>query len=290
MSFDLIPQLIIVISAGIILFIFGKNIPETEDLNDKNISNLKENREEKKFYYLYKRFKKRINKEEYQNRIDSLWRWFEKFLRKIRISFLRFDNKIVSLLNKLREKNVETDIDKNTQADSMEECDAITEEVKKNENSDFQKQEIFIADEDGSEQSEEIAELIIEKKKSEKDKDQEEFGEEMENKKLNLDKENTKGKEKEYIDMIMKNPIDIKAYWKLGIVYSRRRNYHDAISCFRQITKIDPTYTKAKKKISDLIERMKKKETETKEIKDNSEHKEISKKKKAEPEVKIDNE
>ncbi|MCK4919144.1 MAG: hypothetical protein KAS01_02040, partial [Candidatus Pacebacteria bacterium] len=157
MSFDLIPQLIIVISTGIIVIIFGKNIPKTENLDDKNFSDLKKNKEEKNFYYLYERLKNRISKEEYQKRIDLLWRWFEKFLRKIRISFLRFDNKIVFLLNKLREKNVETDIDKNTQADSMEERDAITEEVEKNENSDFQKQEIFIADEDGSEQSEEIA-------------------------------------------------------------------------------------------------------------------------------------
>ena len=107
-----------------------------------NLSDLQENKEEKKFYYLYDRLKKRISKEEYQKRIDLSWRWFEKFLRKIRISFLKFDNKIVFLLSKLREKNIETDIDKNIQADNMEECDALTEEAEKNENSDFQKQEI----------------------------------------------------------------------------------------------------------------------------------------------------
>ncbi|MCK4799617.1 hypothetical protein KAS31_01440, partial [Candidatus Parcubacteria bacterium] len=80
-------------------------------------------------------------------------------------------------------------------------------------------------------------------------------------------KENAKGKEKEYIEMILKNPIDVKSYWKLGIVYSRRKNYKDAISCFRQITKIDPTYTKAKKKISDLVERMKDKKDNRKKVK-----------------------
>ena len=293
MSFDLIPQLIIVISTGIIVVIFGKNIPKTNDLDDKNLSDLQENKEEKKFYYLYDRLKKRISKEEYQKRIDLSWRWFEKFLRKIRISFLKFDNKIVFLLNKLREKNTETDIDKNTQADNMKECDALTEEGKKYENSDFQKQEMFIATEDENKPSEDIAEVTIETEEVEKNEDREDFNEEKGDKKLNLDKENTNGKEKEYIDMIMKNPIDIKAYWKLGIVYSRRRNYHDAISCFRQITKIDPTYTKAKKKISDLIERMKKREKETGEIKDSSEQKEVSEfsgKQKEEKEAKKNNE
>ena len=68
--------------------------------------------------------------------------------------------------------------------------------------------------------------------------------------------------------MILKNPINIKAYWKLGIVYSRRKNYKDAISCFRQITKIDPTYTKAKKKITDLMERMKDKKENKKKVKE----------------------
>jgi len=293
MSFDLVPQFIIVISAGIIVVIFGKNIPKTKDSDDKNLSDLQENKEEKRFYYLYNRLKKRISKEEYQKRIDLSWRWFEKFLRKIRISFLRFDNKIVSLLNKLREKNTETDIDKNTQADNMKECDVPTEEGKKYENSDFQKQEMFIATEDENKSSEDIAEVTIETEEVEKNEDREDFNEEKGDKKLNLDKENTKGKEKEYIDMIMKNPIDIKAYWKLGIVYSRRRNYHDAISCFRQITKIDPTYTKAKKKISDLIERMKKREKETEEIKDSSEQKEVSEfsgKEKEEKEAKKNNE
>ncbi|MCK5491207.1 MAG: tetratricopeptide repeat protein [Candidatus Pacebacteria bacterium] len=262
MSFDLIPQLIIVISTGIIVIIFGKNIPKVKDLDDKIFSELIENKEEKKFYYLYDRFKKRISKEEYQRRIDLLWRWFEKFLRKIRISFLRFDNRIVSLLNKLREKNTETDIDKNIQADNMEECDAPIIEAEKYENREFQKEEMVIVTEENIKPSEDIVGSITEEEKAENVDNKVNPNKKAKNKKSNLYKENTKGKEKEYIDLIMKNPIDVKSYWQLGIIYSRRRNYHDAISCFRQITKIDPTYTKAKKKISDLVERMKKKEKE----------------------------
>lgn len=64
-------------------------------------------------------------------------------------------------------------------------------------------------------------------------------------------------KEQEYIEILMKNPTDIKAYWKLGLIYSKRRNYEDALACFRQIVKIDPTYTKAKQKAIELMEKMK---------------------------------
>lgn len=64
-------------------------------------------------------------------------------------------------------------------------------------------------------------------------------------------------KEQEYIEILMKDPADIKAYWKLGLIYSKRRNYEDALACFRQIVKIDPTYTKAKQKAIELMEKMK---------------------------------
>jgi tetratricopeptide (TPR) repeat protein len=66
-------------------------------------------------------------------------------------------------------------------------------------------------------------------------------------------------KEREYIEALMKDPADIKAYWKLGLIYSKRRNYEDSLACFRQIVKIDPTYTKAKQKAIELMEKMKKK-------------------------------
>lgn len=65
-------------------------------------------------------------------------------------------------------------------------------------------------------------------------------------------------KEQECIEILMKNPADIKAYWRLGLIYSKRRNYEDALACFRQIVKIDPTYTKAKQKAIELMEKMKK--------------------------------
>ena len=216
MEFDLIPQAVIIFSAGIIIFILGKNIPKIKETQDDDL--LFENKgrkEKKKFSYLYGRLTRRIKKESYQEKADLVWKLLEKSLRKIRIKFLKLDNKIVPVLEELKKKNESRD----NEPEFKKEADNNCEKSGNGENA--------ISD--------------VESDKSEKDE---------ENKKS--------GKEKEYIDSILKNPMDIKAYWKLGIVYSRRKKYKDSISCFRQIIKIDPGYTKAKKKIIDLMGRMKK--------------------------------
>lgn len=253
MSFDLLPQIIIIISIGIIVVILGKNISKTKGLDSESLfsGEKKDEQEKENFFYLYSRIKKRINREEYRKKIDLMWIWLEKTLRKIRISFLKIDNKIVLLLDKLREKKIESEVEKDEQTDNVGK--KTKEESDKRE---FLKKEESVAED--KLQDSKASESITGSKAAEiigKD-GQEEIISGI------FEKENAKGKEKEYIKMILKNPIDIKAYWNLGVVYSRRKNYKDAISCFRQITKIDPTYFKAKKKISDLMKRMKNKNKE----------------------------
>ena len=222
--------------------------------------------------------KKRISKEEYKEKIGLMWIWFEKVLRKTRIRFLRIDNKIIFLLGKLREKNIETETDKSEKDSSVNEYkNANEEKIKEKEtpkiedNAGWQEKSVYVEDRSSENEvskemdSDKTAEIISEDKKSD---DASKLETNVEEKtEAYAKKENAKGKEKEYIEMILKNPIDIKSYWKLGIVYSRRNNYKDALSCFRQITKIDPTYTKAKKKISDLVERMKNKKENKKKVK-----------------------
>jgi len=216
MEFDIVPQIVIILSMSVIIFILGRNISKVKETPDDFLfESKKEEKEKEKFLYLYKRLTRRINKEKYQEKIDSFWIWFEKVLRKLRIRFLRLDNKIVSTLDKVKEKNIESE----NQEDS--------ENINMNINAE-----------------------AVEKKCDDEEKNTVDD--------FDLKTENKNKKEKEYIDLISKNPIDIKSYWRLGIVYSRKKNYKDAISCFRQITKIDPTYTKAKKKIIDLMGRMKK--------------------------------
>ncbi|MCK4592301.1 tetratricopeptide repeat protein [Candidatus Parcubacteria bacterium] len=279
MTFDLIPQIIIIISTGIIIVILGRNIPKVKNLNEENLFLKKEDEKEKeKFFYLYSRIKKRVSKEEYRKRVDLMWVWLEKILRKTRISFLKIDNKIISLLDKLREKHVETEIDKSEKADDIDKYEDVKKgEIEENRVKEKdklwtgiqeKKDDKFLRKETG------IVKNELQKSEFSENIDSDEMAEiinkDKQKKIINniSEKEDAKGKEKEYIEMILKNPINIKAYWKLGIVYSRRKNYKDAISCFRQITKIDPTYTKAKKKITDLMERMKDKKEEKKKAKE----------------------
>lgn len=278
----MIPQLVIIVSTGIILIILGRKIPKIEDSSAdgfwSNNYDEVEKKEKERFLYLYDRIKKRISKEEYKEKMDMFWIWFEKLLRKIRINFLKLDNKIVLMIGKLREKNIET-VEKIAQDQEDGKIFVKTEDSgsadgdrgEKEDKTRFEWNEMNKAKEEGVVLAKSnIAESVKNEEKTfqeEKTGFDEEIIDEkkedafpLENESIeSLGSEERTNREKEYIDMIMKNPIDIKAYWQLGIIYSRRRNYKDAIACFRQITKIDPTYFKAKKKISDLISRMKKK-------------------------------
>ncbi|MCK5084046.1 MAG: tetratricopeptide repeat protein [Candidatus Pacebacteria bacterium] len=279
MTFDLMPQIIIIISTGIIIVILGRNISKVRNLNEENLFfHKEEDKEEKeKFFYLYSRIKKRINKEEYKKKINLMWVWLEKILRKTRIRFLKIDNKIISLLDKLREKHEEIEIDKSEETDSFDKYEDVKEKIEegqaKEKDSEFLQKEAGIVENElqknealGNMDNDKIVESTDSgEKENDASKFEKDAKEEIE---AYAKKENAKGKEKEYINIILKNPIDIKAYWKLGIIYSRRKNYKDAISCFRQITKIDPTYTKAKKKIVDLMERMKDKKENKKKAKE----------------------
>ena len=201
-----------------------------------------------------------------------VWKWLEKSLRKIRIKFLKLDNKIISVLEKLKKKSVNHNdessefkkeigsskdiVDESFAFPSQlsaekpcEEREKVSEEIDSDENVvDDVKLEKSEKDEksemDRSEDELQASEIISEEKSKSEDKIKK--------------KEEKSNKEKEYIGLILRSPKNIKAYWKLGIVYSRRKKYKDSISCFRQIIKIDPGYTKAKMKLVDLGKRMKK--------------------------------
>ena len=285
MTFSMLPQIIIIFSIGIIVVILGKNISKLKDLENEEllIEKKEKNKEKEKFLYLYGRLKQRINKKEYHRMINSLWIWLEKTLRKVRINFLKIDNKIIAVLDKLREKKSEIEVDKKIQIDNMdkhEENEAENKEsdsfADQDQNIDQDKETIFevqtIDQKDAEvnlhEEKDMDNEIMLAEEKLTDKQDKEVSFHKGKEEDLYVAKEDAKGKEKEYIEAIIKNPIDVKSYWKLGIVYSRRKNYKDAISCFRQITKIDPTYKKAKNKISDLLEKMKDKKENKKKAKE----------------------
>jgi tetratricopeptide (TPR) repeat protein len=136
-------------------------------------------------------------------------------------------------------------------ASMIEKIDEFAQEIEGTElfkKSEEEARKESIAEETGVQEGEVAAE---------KTEETEETGEEIVSE--NPEEENVRTKkEQECIEMLMKDPADIKAYWKLGIIYSKRRNYEDALACFRQIVKIDPTYTKAKQKVIEVMEKMKK--------------------------------
>lgn len=338
MDFEILPQMIIVFSAAGILLIVGKNFSKVkeasreEDLLAQVVSvGAKAEKEKMKFMYLYKRAVRRIKKENYQKAIARFWIWMEKFLRKLRISFLKIDGKMVLFLDSVREKNAqsfeklketERSIRKNMENDSYARFwnmkrggidtkrapESVPENDERKENDtvitagDVEVVEAIASVEiigrikkektAGEENKVAVGKVItadeqythlevamsgdMEKAKIEHDEPaveaesvQEETGKaegREETGKLRNEEDSQEDnqrirtrKEQEYIEMLMKNPADIKAYWKLGLIYSKRRNYDDALACFRQIVKIDPTYTKAKQKALELMEKMKRK-------------------------------
>ncbi len=283
MEFTLVPQLILVFSLVGILFILGRNFSKFKEVS-KPVSSLFQEgnsytpnssqernavkevtirikKEEEKFGYLCRRLAKRINwqtvREKYKQFSGFAHARLEKALKKARINFLKLDRKTVTLIEKARKKKEKHAADLLEEKDPSllensipeeEKPEYINEEAEKVENGVFP-----VVDEKCDFAKVSMMENKTEDKKSE----------DKENKEYKGNKKEIKGvrksKEKEYVEMIGEDPKNVDAYWKLGIIYSRKRNYKDALACFKQIVKIKPNYEKAKKKIKDISEKIRRK-------------------------------
>lgn len=270
MNFEFLSPMLIILSVMGVVIIIGKNFSKIKELEQKEIflQDVEEQEEREKFFYLYGRaLKKVINKENYQQKVTIFWLWLEKTLRKIRIAFLKLDTKIVSTLHNLREKNVEAvekikeeepEIkDSDSGALVKEEVGRVVDSVSTSEpilmDVAFSEKNIFSQDgevlqtkeilSDDSNNVEHVSDKLLPEDTYHKETIEEQ-------------QVRTK-KEQEYINALIKDPKDVKSYWKLGVLYSKRRNYEDSLACFRQIVKIDPTYTKAKQKVVELMEKAK---------------------------------
>jgi len=276
MEFNLIPQVIIIFSIGVIIFIFGRNIPKMKEMQNDNSLFENKSKEKRKFSYLCGKLTRRMKKDSYQEKTGLVWKWLEKSLRRIRIKFLKLDNKIVFILEKLKKKNIDHSNENFEFKEKIDNSKGAVDESRAFSAQPFveepHEEKKKVPEKIGSEKSVVDDVKLRKREKDEKsnmDRPVDELQtsgiineEENEEKNKSEDKirkkEERSSKEKEYIDLILRSPKNIKAYWKLGIIYSRRKKYKDSISCFRQIIKIDPGYTKAKRKIADLIKRMKK--------------------------------
>ena len=241
MEFIIIPQLVLVFSLAGILLILGRNFSKFKEVSaeekyDGSLEELEEvtarvKGEEKKFKYLFRRMAKRISlraiQERYKRFLDLIHIKLEKILRKIRINFLRLDNKFVALIEKLRKSKNEKEI-----------------QIKSVESS-----------------VDRIGEFEIEKlpiiKKTNKVKKSESKSEKDNGKRSGKKTKKLSKKEEEYLKLISNDPKNMDAYWKLGILYSRKKNYKDALDCFKEIIKIKPNYEKARKKIKIISDKLK---------------------------------
>ncbi len=240
MEFIIIPQLVLVFSLAGILLILGRNFSKFKEVSaeEKHDRSLEEvaarvKGEEKKFKYLCRRMAERISlravQEKYKRFSDLIHIKLEKILRKIRINFLRLDNKFVALIEKLRRSGNKKEI----QIESAElPADRIDE---------FKIEKPLIVKKTNKVKED------IDKGKSEKN------NEERSGKKI----KKVGKKEEEYLKIISGDPKNMDAYWKLGILYSRKKNYRDALNCFKEIVKIKPNYEKARKKIKIISDRLK---------------------------------
>lgn len=353
MDFDILPQLIIVFSIAGILVIVAKNFSKVKEATRVEIfleESSKEKEEKEKFLYLYQRAVRRINKENYQKKIAGFWVWFEKFLRKLRIIVLKLDTRMASMLERLRQKNVQSienwkkmaeknmhkgqgadvlsgvmgevpirnrrklwgkapkqvvepdetvDIaavgfelpsDETVIADGMHSVKDETDEPSEIDldaaddvpraMSGYAEEAVVSIDENADRESALMAvesvvvegvEAVSAPMEADKVGHEEPLSTVEDEKETIIARETADAeeptsaeeelkrtkKEQECIEILMQDPANIKAYWKLGLIYSKRRNYEDALACFRQIVKIDPTYTKAKQKAIELMEKMK---------------------------------
>jgi len=324
MDFEILPQLIIVLSIAGILFIIGKNYSKVKEANAAEVlfmeTSAEAEKEKEKFTYLYKRLTRRFNKQSYQKSVANFWMWIEKLVRKIRIVSLRLDSSTASALEKLHDKKnssiekvktsersflrnmesenfpkfwsvrkqglkskakiikfeddiasrqdndfvaAETDIEASTVSSVVSQAAEIEDDFSTTEESVIATAEEMPIRDDAAfetitaESYIEAEPAIIEEREETTIAQNDAEGEPEETEE---EKYTRTQKEQEYIEVLMKDPADIKAYWKLGLIYSKRRNYDDALACFRQIVKIDPSYTKAKQKAIELMEKMKKRQ------------------------------
>lgn len=260
MSFDILPQLAIIVSLMGILLIISRNLSKVKELEGQEeifLRDVEIQEEREKFNQLTRRAASRVmDKETYERALSGFWFWLEKFLRRTRITFLKLDTKIAALLKNLREKNAdiaekaeeEAEVDQSEPDLNSKEEEAQGFAAKRRDIRD--KAESFFRRRKKTEETMHKVETV-------QSNDREEFISSDVNVSTQRESDQVRTqKEQEYIEALIKNPRDINAYWKLGILYYRRRNFNDSLACFRQIVKIDPDHDRAKEKALELIEKM----------------------------------
>ncbi|MBI4708704.1 MAG: tetratricopeptide repeat protein [Candidatus Portnoybacteria bacterium] len=180
---------------------------------------------------LLEKFKIKIRGVKYSSFQPAVSGWLEKLLRKLRLSILKIDNFFVFLIERLREKSQVWTVRSRAWMEQHR--------LKK-----IQKLQVL-------EKLDQAQILESIQKAKEEVKVEENNGK---NKALPESKNNgfEAPEEKACIDLIARDPRNIKAYRKLGFLYLNQGNKEDAIGCFKQVLKLNPEDLEVAEKIKEL--------------------------------------
>ncbi len=223
MLYNIIFAFVIIFSIAVIVFIISKKMPLAE------IENRIKRKEEKSV-----NVKKRNWKFSYRQIMHIFIHFCERIFRIIKIWALKLDNVISKWLKKLNNLKKKNDFSKERveqdTLDLINEAEKVNFSQLKNTTPRPQIQSNI-----------NIARMLGEKEKKEK---QNEAIVEVDDVDLFT--------EKECIEMITKNPRNIRAYHTLADIYIKQKNFDDAKASLQQILKFDANNVEAKLKLRKL--------------------------------------
>ena len=218
-NFNIILYIIIGLSFVGLGFIVYRKIPVLSNLSEEEITILKRKKG------IIQKIKEIDYKHHWLNFIISL----EKFLRRLKIVFLKIENMLTKWIGGLRGKS---QIMTQKSKDWIRQREIKRRESKKSSSND-EKKEVSI--------------------KINKKEDESQLIEEEDNDELSISELKKPIKEEqEWIDLIVENPNNITAYKFLGLLYWKQHNYSDAKSSLEMSVKMGCKDRKVKEILNEL--------------------------------------
>lgn len=182
---------------------------------------------------LFQKIGLRIKGLRYSSYQPALSSWFEKTLRKLRLSILKIDNIFVGLIDRSREKSQIWTVRSRAWMEQHR--------LKK-----IQKLQVL--------EKLDQAEIMETIQKAKKEIKEEEKNQKPVQSPEPLAQEDRKVLEEKYcIDLIAKDPRSIDAYRRLGFLYLEQGNKEDAKNCFKQVLKLNPDDLEVVSKMKELM-------------------------------------
>ncbi|OIO47618.1 MAG: hypothetical protein AUJ32_02450 [Parcubacteria group bacterium CG1_02_40_82] len=182
---------------------------------------------------LFQRIILRLRGLRYSHYQPALAAWFEKTLRKLRLSLLKIDNLFLKLIGSSREKTQIWTV----RSRAWMEQHRLKKIQKLKVLEKLDQAEIF---ETIQKAKEEVKNGKGEKKPAVE-------------KVILSEEELRQNEERNCIDMIARDPRSVEAYKRLGFFYCEQGNKEDAKNCFRQVLKLNPDDLEVISKMKELV-------------------------------------